>query len=119
MNLGGVTGNLTRLHLAVMGALSEGSVAASELARMGSVPKPQMTHLIDQLVSLCIVERHPDAQDRRVINLTLTDHGRALLEDVRKEVREHIKGSLAVLTPDELAKMSAALEMLREIGTKL
>ena len=75
MDLGGVTGNLTRLHLGIMARLREGSMTASELARVSIVPKPQMTHLIDQLVDSGIVARNPDSSDRRVINIALTERG--------------------------------------------
>jgi DNA-binding MarR family transcriptional regulator len=119
MDLGGVTGDLTRLHFGIMEVLSHHSLATSELAKMLSMQKPQMTHLVEQLVNLGIMARHPDARDRRVINLALTDHGQVLLGDMRMKVRQKIKDRLAVLTPDELAKMSAALETLRAIGTKL
>lgn len=119
MDLGGVTGNLTRLHLVIMGVLSEGSITVTELARNSVATKSQMTHLIDQLVKLDVVERHPDEKDRRVINLTLTDNGRILLEDVKRKVKDHIKTTLARLTPEELAAMAGALETLRLIGAKL
>jgi len=119
IDLSGVTGNLTRLHLGIMRMLNEGGMTVSELARVSMVPKPQMTHLVDQLVRLGIVERRPDATDRRVINLALTEHGRALLGDLKRKVRENIKNSLAGLTPEELAQMAQALETLRSIGTRL
>jgi DNA-binding MarR family transcriptional regulator len=119
MDLDGVTGHLTRLHLAIMRMLGEGSLTVSELARVSVVPKPQMTRLIDQLVGSGIVERHPDLTDRRVIRLALTAHGRKLFGDLKQKVQENIKNRLAGLNPEELAKMSRALEMLRSIVTRL
>ena len=119
MDLGGVTDNLTRLHLAIMGVLSAAIVTMSELAKILMMTKPQMTHLVDQLVGFGIVERRPDATDRRVINLALTDNGRVLLEDMKRKVKENIRNRLASLTPEELSEMSVALETLRRIGGKL
>ncbi len=119
MDLGGVTGNLTRLHLGIMGMLSERGMTVSELANISAVPKSQMTLLIDQLVRLGIVERHSDATDRRIINLTLTNHGLVLLEDLKRKVQENIKTRWSGLTPEELAEMSRALETLRSIGARL
>jgi DNA-binding MarR family transcriptional regulator len=119
MDLDGVTDNLTRLHLAIMGMLSETGMTMSELAKISMMTKPQMTHLIDQLVNLGIVERRPDATDRRVINLALTDKGRILLEDMKRKVKETIRNRLASLTAEELTQMSAALDTLRRIGSKL
>ena len=119
MDLGGVTGELTRLHLGFMASLSGGSMTASELARASVMPKPQVTHLIDQLVKSGIVERSPDTTDRRVVNIALTEQGRVMLEQLRRKVQEIIRKELADLTPQELAEMSAALETLRRIGARL
>ena len=81
--------------------------------------KPQLTHLVDTLVALGLVERRPDAKDRRVINLVLTAKGRVLGDDMKQKVKEDIKKRLACLTPEELAQMSAAFETLRNIIGKL
>jgi DNA-binding MarR family transcriptional regulator len=119
MDLGGVTGGLTRLHLGIMGMLREGSMTVSELARVSIVPKPQMTHLIDQLVASGTVERRPDSADRRVVNVALTDSGRQLLRDVKRKVEEDLKNRLAGLTSEDLAAMSTALETLNSIIARL
>ena len=119
MDLSGYADNLTRLHFAVMGEISQNSMTMSELAKALMMTKPQLTHLVDALVALGLVERRPDAKDRRVINLALTDKGRVLGKEMKQKVKENIKKRLACLTPEELAQMSAALETLRKIVGKL
>ena len=119
MDLGGSSDNLTRLHLAVMGELSQTSMTMSELANTLMMTKPQLTHLVDPLVQLDIVERRPDTEDRRVINLALTESGRVLLGEMKQKVKENTKNRLAKLSPEELAQMSSALETLRNIVVKL
>jgi DNA-binding MarR family transcriptional regulator len=119
MDLGGVTAGLTRLHLGIMGMLRHGSMTVSELARLSIVPKPQMTHLIDQLARAGIVERHPDAADRRVVNIALTEPGLEILRDVKRKVEEDLKNRLAGLTSDDLEAMAAALETLNRIVARL
>jgi DNA-binding MarR family transcriptional regulator len=119
MNLKGISSDLTRLHLGIMKTLHEADMTVSDLARMSIVPKPQMTHLIDQLVDLGIVERHPDGLDRRVIHISMTEKGHTLHKDMKHKVREAIKKELAGLTPQELAEMSKALETLRRIADKI
>ena len=114
-----ITDNLTRLHMAVMGELSQTSLTMSELAKTLMMTKPQLTHVVDPLVSSGIVERRPDEKDRRVINLALTAKGRVLLDEGKQKIKENIKIKLATLTPEELSEMSAALETLRRIGSKL
>jgi DNA-binding MarR family transcriptional regulator len=119
MDLDGVTGDLSRLHLAIMGMLREEDLAVSEVARRLVIPKSQMTHLVDQLVDLDIVARHPDAKDRRIINISLTDHGKVVLKECRGIIKQTIRDKLSRLTPAELADLSMVLEKLKDIGAKV
>ena len=119
MDLGGVSGNLSRLHLAIMRMLGESSLPVTEIARRLVIPKSQMTHLVDKLEKLSIVARQPDTRDRRVINISLTGQGEILLKKYRQLVRQNIRNKLSCLTPEELTDLSTALEKLKEIGAKL
>ena len=119
MDLGGVSGNMTRLHLAIMGMLSRESMNVTELANNLMATKSQMTHLIDQLVAQRVVERLPDERDRRVVNLSLTEQGQVLLSEISKKVQANIKQALSGLTGDDLQAMYEALETLRNIGERL
>jgi len=119
MDLGGVAANLSRLHLAIMGILSEGSLTVTEIARVLVIPKSQMTHLIDHLVNQGIVTRHPNAKDRRVIDVSLTDHGKVMLKKCRGLVKQNIRNRLSCLTAEELVALSDALVKIKDIGAKL
>jgi len=119
MDLSGCIENLTRLHFAVMGGLIQNNMTMSELAKTLMMTKPQLTHLVNPLVGLGLIERCPDAKDRRVINLALTQKGRVLGNDMKLQMKENIKKRLASLTSEELAQMSIALETLRNIVGKL
>jgi len=119
MDLNGVSGDLTRLHLAIMGMLRKKSMTASDLAKIFAIPKSQMTHLLDKLVAMDIIERQPAAEDRRAINLVLTDNGRNIQRDMKSRVRENIKERLKGLSDSELEEMSGALEILKKIGSQL
>ena len=119
MDLEGVTGNLSRLHLAIMGMLAEGSLPISEIGMRLMAPKSQMTHLVDELTCLGIVVRQPDAKDRRVINISLTDRGRAIFGQCRELVKQNIRKKISHLTTEELADLSDALVKVKDIGAKL
>jgi DNA-binding MarR family transcriptional regulator len=119
MDMGGVTGNLSRLHLTIMGMLGEGSSPMSEIGMRLIAPKSQMTHLVDHLVSLGIVDRQPDVKDRRVINIALSDYGRAALREHRELVKKNIMNKISSLTKEELKALSNALVTLKDIGAKL
>jgi DNA-binding MarR family transcriptional regulator len=119
MDLGGITGDLSRLHFSVMGILSEQSMTVSEIARIALISKSQVTVLIDKLVEKQVVRRYPDEQDRRVIHIMLTDYGRKVHDDIRKVIKRSIREKLSSLTNDEITDMSTALETLRIIGEKI
>ena len=119
MDLGGVSGDLSRLHFGIMEILSYQDMTMTELARITSMSKSQMTAVIDKLVKLGALERRTDEKDRRVINIALTEHGRTLLREVRRKIKQNMRKTLSSLTLEELAEMSAALKTLGEIGTKL
>jgi DNA-binding MarR family transcriptional regulator len=119
VDLSEVAGNLTRVHMGIMGMLSKRNMTVSELAKMSMVARPQMTHLVDQLVTIGCVERQPDPKDRRVINLALTDRGRELFGQMRGKLSESIRNILTGITPAELTQMEHSLETLRSVVARL
>lgn len=118
IDLEGIGSGLSRLHLAIMRVLFENKLPISGIAEQLLIPRPQMTHLIDHLVKMGIVERQPDDEDRRVINIVLTDTGKEVLNHCKKLVRENMRKKLSALTEDELEKLATSLEKLREIGAR-
>lgn len=58
----------------------EARIRTSELAAATSEKATNITRISDELVAKGLVERKPDAQDRRVIELHLTAQGRALIK---------------------------------------
>ncbi|MGB8264665.1 MAG: MarR family transcriptional regulator [Dehalococcoidales bacterium] len=119
MDTSGFPENMTRLHLSVMGEIGQNNLTMSELAKALMMTKPQLTHLVEALVTLGLVERRSDAKDRRVIILSLTEKGWVLGENMKRRVRENIKKRLANLTPAELRQMADAFETLRNTIGKL
>jgi DNA-binding MarR family transcriptional regulator len=96
-----------------------GTLHIAEIGEKLQIPKPQMTHLIDKLVSLEIVARHTDVADRRIINITLTDKGRKMMEEQDHLIKGSIKEKLSCLTDEELQELSVSLRKLRDILSKL
>ncbi len=76
-----VSQDISRPHLVIMRTLKDsGSLPVSEVGRRAAISRPQMTHLLDKLITLGLVERIPDANDRRVINVGLTTLGEKVLK---------------------------------------
>ena len=77
-----------------------------------------MTHLIDRLVDLEMVERQAGKADRRMINIALTNKGKTTLEEQDSCIRNAFKEALTCLTDEELKDISASLTKLRDVFSK-
>ncbi len=107
-------------HYGIMRVLHEsGQMHISSVADRLLIPRPQMTYLIDRLVVMGIVERNTDPSDRRMLDIQLTSKGKLIIKDHRKHAREALKESMANLTNDELKEISASLQKIREVLSKL
>jgi DNA-binding MarR family transcriptional regulator len=107
-------------HFEIMKLLEEaGTLHCAEIGERLKIARPQTTHLIDKLVDLDIVERQTAIEDRRMINIMLTNKGKTLLEEHDSDIRNATRETLAYLTDEELQDLSASLRMLRDIFSKL
>jgi DNA-binding MarR family transcriptional regulator len=107
-------------HIEIMNVLKEdGTLHVAEIGERLRIAKARMTHLIDKLVNLELVERSIDTTDRRTINITITKKGRAILEKheitITRAVGEYISG----LKENELETLSTSLRNIRDILFKL
>ena len=82
--------------------LAQGDWAASALADRLNVSRPSITGLVDGLVKRGLVERRPDADDRRRIDHVLTSAGRTALRDADERADDRLRKLLAEV-PDDLA----------------
>jgi long-chain acyl-CoA synthetase len=96
--------------------LSEASVAASALADKLAVSPPSVTALVDGLVARGLVERRPDAADRRRVTHVLTEDGHTTLAGADAEVAAAL-GRLVDLLP--AARRRRAIEGLELWGEAL
>ena len=72
---------LTGPQLLLMQAIDrEGSPSISTLARSIVVSQATVTRIIDRLERAGLVERRKSSRDKRVVNVTLTEHGRRKLD---------------------------------------
>jgi DNA-binding MarR family transcriptional regulator len=112
--------DISPLHFEIMKLLKENdTLHIAEIGERLQVARAQMTHLIDKLVELGMVERQTDSADRRVTNVLLTDKGNDFLEEHGGYIWKATKEFLSGLTDEELADLSASLERLREILSRL
>lgn len=89
------------------------AATCASLARDLAHDKGAMTRMIDALESKGLVARRRDDDDRRVVNLTLTDAGEAMTMRCRAHAIALWNGLLADWEEPEIATLIAGLARLR------
>jgi DNA-binding MarR family transcriptional regulator len=110
----GLTANLA------LGTLErEGPARVTTLAAAASIRQPAMTELVQRLERQSLVTRVDDPGDARAALVTITDTGRALLDDQRHDRRERMAALLKALPEDDettlTLAMHAALPIIRRL----
>jgi DNA-binding MarR family transcriptional regulator len=72
---------------------------------------PDITRLLDKLQERALIDRERPADNRRVVNVGITEKGLALLDELADEVRQCHVRQLGHLQPDE---MRLLIELLRK-----
>ena len=86
-----------------------GSSRLTWLAVREGVTQPAMTQLIARLEDAGLVDRAADPADGRVVQVRITEEGRAMLARRRAVRAERLAEILARLSPQEQAALGAAL----------
>jgi DNA-binding MarR family transcriptional regulator len=90
-------------------ALGHGPKSSSVLAQIFGVSRPTVTRMVDGLAKKGLVERHQDADDRRLAIISLTAHGRALQESTEEAAECFLADLLAQLPDERISRLGAAL----------
>lgn len=87
-------------------------LTAGALVEASMVTSGAMTNRIDRLVAKHLVTRETDPANRRSVVITLTDHGRQLVDDVVACHVDHETRLLSPLSPPEQDQLAALLRKL-------
>ena len=100
----------------VMGILKRnGMLSMSDIGNYLSMPKPHVTVIIDRLIEEEYVLRQNDPNDRRVVNILLTDKGISEFEELKEALSLNLKSKLVLLSEEELEQLSKASQQMKEI----
>lgn len=117
---GEIMKKFTPLHMEIIRLLEEeGSLYIGEIGEKLQIASAQMTKLIDKLVDMKLVERKPALNDRRAINIALTDYGNTVLEENKVVLANAMLDTMTDLTEEDLENLSHSLENVRQILSKL
>lgn len=91
----------------------KGICSVSELASVKQISRPAISQSVDMLVNKGLMTRQQNSQDRRYVQLALTEDGESLLAAVFARSRNWMGEKFSDLSEDELQKLIHALETLR------
>lgn len=90
-------------------------VSANELKKKILVNNPDVTRLLDRLVTKGLVERETSSENRRKLDITLTDSGKSLFLEAHNSAKQAVGNFFEEqITKDEARELRRILKKLRE-----
>lgn len=106
---------LTRAEGGLLSTLTAGPRRITELAATEVLAQPTVTQLVDRLQRRGLVDRARDPGDGRVVLVTVTDAGRAALEQMRDEYRAVLRAAADDLPDTDLTALVTATHALAHL----
>jgi DNA-binding MarR family transcriptional regulator len=101
-------------HLHVASMLERhGGMPMSGIADVLDVSLSAATGIVDRMEERGLIERTRVADDRRVVFVQVTEHGRRMLEDLEVLRSEMLRAVLGRLSPERLQALAATLDDVR------
>jgi DNA-binding MarR family transcriptional regulator len=97
----------------------EGPVRVTTLAAAAGIGQPSMTELVQRLERQGLVTRVEDPADGRAALVTITNGGRALMDDQRRDRRDRLADLLAALPAEDEATLTLAMHVALPIIRRL
>ena len=106
-------------QFAVLAALKiHGPHTLGELADRERVSAPSMNRTVNCLEESGYLSRTPDEDDRRKVNIDLTDAGRDVVEETVRRRDSWLEHALAELTDEQRATLAAAAEIMTGVAAR-
>ena len=99
----------------VLRYVRRGMASMSELATAKNISRPAISQAVEVLVKKGLLTRIQSTQDRRFVELALSEAGNNLLDTVFKETRGWMKERMSTLSAEELETISKAMESLKKM----
>jgi DNA-binding MarR family transcriptional regulator len=106
---------ISRSEAGLLAALGDGPRRITELADREGLAQPTTTLLVKRMLERGWVTRERDASDGRVVLVSLTEDGAAVLEEVRADYRSALRGHLAAMSDEEVAALMTATTALQAL----
>lgn len=112
--------NLNPGTLFVIGVLSKFEMLSmSEIGCKLSMPKPHVTAQVDKLIAEGMVERLFDPNDRRIINIKLTEKGKEDFKIIKQEISSDMRKRIEKLDDQKLALLFESTQQVKDILSEI
>jgi DNA-binding MarR family transcriptional regulator len=98
----------------ILRQIKKGITSGSELAADKRISQAAISKAVDTLVNQNLITRHASPQDRRYVQLELTEEGARLLAGIFDNTRTWMKQTLLVLDEAELESIIQAMTALKK-----
>ncbi|MEA2479192.1 MAG: hypothetical protein QOJ07_1114 [Thermoleophilaceae bacterium] len=106
-------GRLSWAQINALALLAEqGEATPGAIAKHAELTPASVTGMLDALERDGIVARRRSSEDRRVVLVSLTEHGRELLEERRARWRERWQDALEGLSEDQIGATTIAMRRM-------
>jgi MarR family transcriptional regulator, organic hydroperoxide resistance regulator len=99
----------------LFGLRANDQLPTSELALLADLSPAAATEMLDGLAASGLVTRVRSERDRRVVLTSLTERGRALVDERHARLAPRWEAALAEFSDDEVRVAAAVLDRLREM----
>jgi DNA-binding MarR family transcriptional regulator len=103
----------------LFGLAAGGRMSARELAVAADVSPSTVTEMLDGLTAAGLVQRIRSDEDKRIVLTSLTEHGKALVDERQAHYEPHWRATLAEFSDEELRTAAAVLDRMRQMFDEL
>ncbi len=96
-----------------------GKLSMSETRKLIGTNKQHMTHITDILAEKELIKRVPDINDRRVINIVITDKGNEHLNKWQKNKIKEINKIFVLFDDEDLKELYKSIENIKDAILKI
>jgi DNA-binding MarR family transcriptional regulator len=94
---------------------ADGPITLGDLAAAEQVAPPSITRVVAKLEDDGLVSRETDANDRRVVRVSITAEGRRRLDHSRSRRNAWLARQVRGLEPDERERLLSALDVFEQL----
>ena len=116
----GENSSLINSQCPILGVLMKrGAMPISEMGEILGISKPNMSVLVDKLISEKKIRRLYDENDRRITRIEISEKGKLFMKKARDALRKDFKGKLSSLNENEIEQLNNSLENIKMIMSKI